>query len=61
MRAGAAQDSARFSGEELEILARAQQDSSELADMRGGAVAMSDRDLLIIGVVLLAVILIVAL
>jgi hypothetical protein len=62
LRAGAAQDSANLSGVDRELLARAQDNAPDLAALRGGeAVVVSDHDLIIIGVVLLALILIVAL
>lgn len=58
LRAGAALDVTRLSAGEHTVLAQAQQAAPDLASMRAGD--MSDHDWLVVGVVVLAVLLVVA-
>ena len=58
MRAGDARGTAGVTGDERGELSKAQSASHDLGAMRGGDVHLSDHDLTIIGVVLLAVLVI---
>jgi hypothetical protein len=58
MRAAGATDASVLDETEQGALARAQQASQQLGEMRGGDVHLSDRDLKLIAVVLLAVLVI---
>ena len=60
LRAGAAQGSPHLTLEETTLLASAQNAAPTLATMRAGAVDMSNHDLTVVAVVLLAVLLVIA-